>query len=125
MNFLKFILKTITVVSMIVCATFSYHYVTDLKVRKELKKECFGENCPCFNNIVDYRLTKKQATSFLFYLRSRKTRPETKIMEFTDFDNAKQIMDMFNVCQLDQIKIQEEKQLSEEPQDVESEEQGE
>jgi len=126
-DFIKFLLKVIVVVSMLVCAAFTHHYMTDVKLREELKKECSGETCPCFANIVDYRLTKNQAKSFLLYLKSRKLRPETKIMEFTDFDDAKQIMEMFSVCQLEQIKVQQEEvsQETQSAQEIESEEQGE
>ena len=123
MDFIKFLFKVIIVTSMVICAIFTHYYMTDIKLRSELKKECSGETCPCFGNIVDYRLTKNQAKSFLLYLKSRKLRPETKIMEFTDFDDAKQIMEMFSVCQLEQIRIQqEEEQETQRALEVESEE---
>ena len=123
MDFIKFLFKVIIVTSMVICAIFTHYYMTDIKLRSELKKECSGETCPCFDNIVDYRLTKSQAKSFLLYLKSRKVRPETKIMEFTDFDDAKQIMEMFSVCQLEQIRIQQEEEQETQPApEVESEE---
>ena len=121
MDFIKFLFKVIIVTSMVICAIFTHYYMTDIKLRSELKKECSGETCPCFDNIVDYRLTKNQAKSFLLYLKSRKLRPETKIMEFTDFEDAKQIMEMFSVCQLEQIRIQQEEETQPAP-EVESEE---
>ena len=123
MDFIKFLFKVIIVTSMVICAIFTHYYMTDIKLRSELKKECSGETCPCFDNIVDYRLTKSQAKSFLLYLKSRKVRPETKIMEFTDFDDAKQIMEMFSVCQLEQIRIQQEEEQETKPApEVESDE---
>ncbi len=113
MSFVKYTFKLFLTLALVVGALLSIHYFTDTKIRKELKKECSGETCPCFNNIVDYRLTKDQAKSFLLYLQNRKVRPETKIMEFTNFDEAKNIMEMFNVCQLEQIKRQQEQIVQE------------
>ncbi len=124
MSFVKYVLRLFFALALMGGVLYLSYYFTDIKVREELKKECSGKTCPCFNNIVDYRLTKNQAKSFLLYLQNRKVRPETKIMEFTNFDEAKNIMEMFNVCQLEQIKIQQEKiaQEIQESEEINSEE---
>ena len=126
MSFIKFILKVLIVFLVLLGSMFACYYFMDLKAREELKKECFGENCPCFRNIVDYRLTREQAKTFLRYLKNRAKRPDTKILEFTTFSDAQEIFEMLSVCQTIQTPSEKpdivEAELSNEQVDLEKEE---
>lgn len=97
--FVKKFLKRLFFTLIFLSTAYVCYFLTDVKVRQDLKKQCQGDNCPCFNNIVDYRLKRNQAVVFLNYLKSRQIRPDTKILEFTDLDNATEIVDVFSVCQ--------------------------
>lgn len=112
MSFVKNLLKMIILLALLFGLVYLYHYLTDVKVRQDLKKQCQGETCPCFYNIVDFRLTKDQAAIFFHYLENRRVRPETKILEFTDLETAFEISQLFNVCQPEQLletsKVEEE-----------------
>mgnify|MGYP003571561519 CR=1 FL=1 len=128
MSFVKFILKVLIVFSLLLGGMLTCYYFADLKVREELKKECFGNNCPCFRNIVDYRLTREQAGTFLRYLKNREKRPDTKILEFTTFSDAQEIFEMLSVCQTIQAPSEKqnvvEAELPSEQTDLENEQEG-
>jgi hypothetical protein len=51
MNFIKSLLKGIILISIVIFSFSFYHYYTDLKVRKELKKE-FRPDFVCFDKII-------------------------------------------------------------------------
>ena len=119
MSFVKNFLKMILFITLLVGGHCVYHYFSDLKYRQELKDNCQSDSCPCFYNIVDYRLTKEQARAFLNYLKARQLRPEAQILEFIDFQNAREITSLIGICQVSKVfkKAEAEVQESVTPED--------
>ena len=81
----------------------AFEQQVELSDRERIKTTC-QENCACFNNVVDYRLSDEQAYLFAIFMEQLKTRPETNILEFMDEKEARAIQSIF-ACQKSQLKI--------------------
>ena len=72
--------------------------VSTLKARHDIKATC-QNNCGCFNNIVDHRLTKKQVRLFARFIKELQVRKDANVLEFMDTADAVSIQRAFAVCQ--------------------------
>lgn len=84
-----------------------YLYYTEYQPRAVLKSYCHDADCRCFNNLVDYRFTKSQIKSFSRYLESLQVRKETQLLEFTSFEDVKEILSLLQICQPKRVLKQE------------------
>ncbi len=75
----------------------AFEQQVELSDRERIKATC-QENCACFNNVVDYRLSDEQAYLFAIFMEQLKTRPETNILEFMDEKEARAIQSIFAIC---------------------------
>lgn len=75
----------------------AFEQQVELSDRERIKTTC-QENCACFNNVVDYRLSDEQAYLFSIFMEQLKVRPETNILEFMDEKEARAIQSIFAIC---------------------------
>ena len=72
-------------------------YVSPLKARHDIKATC-KNNCDCFGNIVDYRLTNDQVRMFSKFIKEIGKRKNASALEFMDAAEAVRIQQAFDVC---------------------------
>ena len=111
------------VVGLLLCGTIILGgwYVSPLKARYDIKATC-QNNCGCFDNVVDYRLTNDQARLFSKFIKEIGKRQDASALEFMDAAEAIRIQQAFDVCK-PQVKNSVEQQtipnqVSEEQQTV-------
>lgn len=68
------------------------------KARRDIKATC-QDNCGCFNNVVDYRLTNEQVRLFAQFMKELQVRKSTSVLEFMDTVEAIRIQKAFAICQ--------------------------
>ncbi len=68
------------------------------KARQDIKATC-QNNCGCFGNVVDYRLTKKQVRLFAQFVKELQKRKDANVLEFMDVAEAVAIQRAFAICQ--------------------------
>ena len=73
-------------------------YLSPLKARHDIKVTC-QNNCGCFDNVVDYRLTNDQARLFAKFIKELGKRKNANVLEFMDAVDAVRIQQAFAVCQ--------------------------
>jgi len=73
-----------------------YHSAT--KARQDIKATC-QNNCNCFNNVVDYRLTNEQVQLFARFMKELQKRKDANVLEFMDAVEAVKIQKAFVACQ--------------------------
>ena len=83
-----------------------------LKARQEVKASC-QDNCACFENVVDYRLTNEQVRLFARFMKELQKRKNASVLEFMDTLAAVEIQRAFSVCQPQAVKAAEAPQPSE------------
>ena len=72
-------------------------YNSTAKARQTIKDSC-DNNCGCFANIVDYRLTNEQVRLFARFMKELQVRKTTSILEFMNTEDAMAIQRAFAVC---------------------------
>ena len=72
--------------------------ISTAKARHDIKASC-SDNCGCFENVVDYRLTNEQVRLFARFMKELKTRKSTSILEFMDTMDAVNLQKAFAICQ--------------------------
>ncbi len=72
--------------------------VSTFKARHDIKSTC-QDNCGCFNNVVDYRLTDEQVRLFARFMKELQQRKNASALEFMDAMEAVRIQKAFAVCQ--------------------------
>ena len=77
---------------------FGGWYLSPLKARHDIKATC-QNNCGCFDNVVDYRLTNNQAQLFSKFIKELGKRKDANVLEFMDTVEAVRIQQAFAVCQ--------------------------
>ena len=73
-----------------------WNYST-FKARREIKASC-QNNCSCFNNVVDYRLTNDQVRLFARFIKELQVRPNASALEFMDTLDLVNIQKAFVAC---------------------------
>lgn len=68
------------------------------KARRDIKSSC-QDNCGCFDNVVDYRLTDEQVRLFARFMKELQKRKSANVLEFMDTVDAVRIQKAFSVCQ--------------------------
>ena len=68
------------------------------KARRDIKATC-QDNCGCFNNVVDYRLTNEQVHLFNRFMKELQKRKNANVLEFMDAVDAVRLQKAFAVCQ--------------------------
>ena len=77
-----------------------------LKARYDIKATC-QNNCACFDNVVDYRLTNEQARLFARFMKELNRRKDANVLEFMDAVDAVRIQQAFAPCQ-PQVQVSEQ-----------------
>ena len=72
------------------------------KARQEIKSTC-QENCGCFDNVTDYRLTDEQARLFAKFMKALQKRRDASVLEFMDTVDAIRIQKAFAICQPQEV----------------------
>ena len=72
--------------------------ISTAKARHDIKASC-SNNCGCFENVVDYRLTNEQVRLFARFMKELKTRKNASILEFMDTMDAVNLQKAFAICQ--------------------------
>ena len=85
-------------------------YYSPLKARHDIKATC-QNNCACFGNIVDYRLTNEQVHLFAKFMKELNKRKDANVLEFMDATDAVRIQQAFVICQ-PQVQTRAEQQPS-------------
>ena len=67
------------------------------KARHDIKATC-QDNCACFNNVVDYRLTNEQVRLFARFMKELQQRKNANVLEFMNTMDAISIQKIFSVC---------------------------
>jgi len=81
-----------------------------LKARHDIKSTC-QNNCGCFNNVVDYRLTNEQVHLFARFMKELQKRKDANVLEFMDAVDAVKLQKAFAVCQPQQEPTPAPKQV--------------
>jgi len=68
------------------------------KARQTIKNSC-QNNCDCFNNVVDYRLTNEQVRLFARFMKELQVRKNATVLEFMNPMQAVELQRIFAVCQ--------------------------
>ena len=72
--------------------------VSTAKARHDIKSTC-QDNCGCFNNVVDYRLTNEQVRLFARFIKELQKRKNASVLEFMDTLDAVNLQKAFAICQ--------------------------
>ena len=97
---IRFTKKTALILSGIVlCGLISLGCwnVSTFKARHDIKATC-QDNCACFGNVVDYRLTNEQVRLFARFIKELQRRPNANVLEFMDTLDAMNIQKAFAAC---------------------------
>ena len=95
---------------LIACGCWSF---SSCKSRHDIKATCH-ENCACFNNVVDYRLTNHQAKRFALFMKDLQQRKNANALEFMELEDVVAIQRAFTVCQ-QQAQPQPQENAAEKP----------
>ena len=92
--------KCVTTLALLCCGLIAITgwYLSPQKARYDIKMTC-RNNCGCFDNVVDYRLTNNQARSFARFIKELGKRKDANVLEFMDSVDAISIQQSFAVCQ--------------------------
>lgn len=88
---------------------------SNFKLRHEIKATC-QNNCECFANVVDYRLTDEQVQQFVRFMKELQRRPKANALEFMDGPNLIALQQAFAVCQPPRVAPQQGGQANAQPQ---------
>ena len=97
---IRFTKKAIAIVSgVVLCGLISLGcwYNSTAKARHDIKASC-TDNCGCFANVVDYRLTNEQVRLFARFMKELQVRKTTSILEFMNTEDAVTIQRAFAIC---------------------------
>ena len=94
--------------ALVLCGVIGGWYYSPLKARHDIKATC-QNNCACFDNVVDYRLTNEQARLFARFMKELNRRKDANVLEFMDTVDAVRIQQAFTACQ-PQVQVSEEEQ---------------
>ena len=83
-------------------------FYSPLKARHDIKATC-QNNCACFDNVVDYRLTNEQARLFARFMKELNRRKDANVLEFMEAVDAVRIQQAFAACQ-PQVQVSEDEQ---------------